>query len=236
MSMKPPAQPEFPGVDEMKYLNIVAKKQFCAVFTGAIPLIFLRNPKGINLRSLQVGAGCGMVFFRAGAEDEARKLSNLFADFDCYYSRFVASSNTDMKSLKSGQKRPCSPYPYQACTVYTIPTGIEPHDGIEYALMQKALKNVALFDHFIPIEFVINPLRLEMKYLEYKEGSGRIYFRPGHEVSANELKKLLTQPANPLDEKLNRRIGQLLGYQHADIEQFLSYMRDLSDFYRNAPD
>lgn len=234
MSIKTPAQREFPSIDEIKYFNIVAKKQFCAVFTGAIPLIFLRNPKRINLRSLQVGAGCGMVFFRAGAEDEAKKISNIFADFDCYYSRFLASGETDMRSVKSGLRRSCTFSPSQACTVYTIPTGIEPHDGIEYALMQKALKNVALFESHVPIEFVVNPLRLELKYLEYREGSGRIYFRQGHEVSAIELKKLLTQPANPFDEKLNRRIGQLLGYQHADIEQFLNYLRDRNDYFADS--
>lgn len=221
---------EFPTIQEIKYMSLVEKKIDCVVYTGVIPVIFLINPKRINLRTMQIAAGYGMIFFRAGAEEKAKKISNIFAEFDCYYSNFLAAGLSSLNE-KSSRQRVCNTRTLQKCTGYYIPTGIDPHEGIEYALMQKKLKNVALFEDVIPIEFIINPLGLEIKHLDYKEGLGRIYYLPGFEMSAVELKKELSKTTDTFDEHHIRLVGRLLGYQHTDIEQFLALLRERDDFY-----
>lgn len=72
----------FPTIDEIKYISMANKKLDCVVYARSIPVIFLINPKRLNLRSVQTAAGSAMIFFRAGAEEKSLKISNLFADFD----------------------------------------------------------------------------------------------------------------------------------------------------------
>lgn len=220
----------FPTIDEIKYNRMANKKLDCVVYARSIPVIFLRNPKRLNLRSFQTAAGSAMIFFLAGSEEKALKISNLFADFDCYYSSFLAAGlsvlNGDSPKLKRYNISST-----RSCTGYRIPTGIEPHEGIEYALMQKGLKCVAMFEYCIPIEFITNPLQLDIKYLDFNNGQGRIYYKSGHEISAKELSNELSKSISPFDEDHIRRVGRLLGYQNADIEQYIEYCRDLHNFY-----
>ncbi|MGJ0194560.1 hypothetical protein ACR6A7_19770 [Pantoea sp. RRHST58] len=221
---------DFPTIDEIKYVSLVERKISCVVYTGMIPLIFLVNPKRIDLRAIPIASGYGMIFFRPGAEGEVQKISNIFDDFDRNYANFQAAGWHGVDE-KSSSDKSNDTSTLQKCAGFSVPTGIDPHEGIEYALMQKKLKNVALFEHFIPVEFITDPLGLEMKYIDYKEGMGRIYYLPGFEISALELKKELSKAIAPYDEHHIRLVGRLLGYQHTDIEQFLALLRKRDDFY-----
>lgn len=230
MTQKIVTEPEFPGVDEIKYLNIAMKKSDCAVFTHYVPFIFVNNPKKINLRSLQVASGMGMIYFRTGAEDKARKIGNLFTWLDFHYTNFLEAGlvkKNEPAAHRSSNVKPSG----STCTELFIPTGIEPHDGIEYILMQKGLKHVALFEHSLPIEFLTNPLQIDMDYIEFKNGSGRIYYTAGHEVSARELKKEMGKSEDFFKPDHIRRVGRILGYQHTDIELFIEYCNEHFKFY-----
>ncbi len=221
---------EYPSVEEIKYFYLADKKCDFAVYMNHIPLIFLRNPRKVNLCSVQIASGMGMIFFRAGVEDKARKIGNLFSELDFYYSNFLTSGsrvvnrNSPESSVEDAQDT-------KSCTELFIPTGIDPHDGIEYVLMSKGLKHVALFEYSLPIEFLTNPLKIDLHHKDYKNGRGRIYYKPGHEFSANELRKELNNSTNPYDEEHIRRVGRLLGYPNPDIEQFIGFCRDLREFY-----
>ncbi|MFJ5159690.1 hypothetical protein ACIP6T_11005 [Pantoea sp. NPDC088449] len=220
----------FPSIDEMRYVHIAEKKQDFAVYTGMIPVVFLNNPRKINLHSLQISSGYGMVFFRSGAEQKVKSICNIFSGFDCYYSTHFSQKlgQTDDWPLAEGDSiKPAA----KSCNQYILPTGLEPHEGIEYPLMHKALKHVAIFEYFIPVEFITNPLCLDLKFIEYKGGSGRIYYRPGHDITAKELKKEVSNNINPYDEEHVRRIGRLLGYQPSDIAHLIDYIRDREKFY-----
>lgn len=221
---------DFPSIEELKYTNLAERKINCVVYTGAIPLIFLVNPKGIALRAIPIASGYGMIFFRPDAGEEAQKISNIFDDFDRNYAKFLAAGwhGVDEKSSSENAGDTISP---KKCAGYSVPTGIDPHEGIEYALMQKRLKSVAHFEYFVPVEFITNPLGLEMKYVDYKAGLGRIYYLPGFEISATELKNELSKDADPFSEHRIRLVGRLLGYQHTDIDQFLAFVRARENFY-----
>lgn len=221
---------DFPTLEEIKYASLAERKINCVVYTGAIPLIFLVNPKGIDLRAIQIASGYGMIFFRPGAEEEAQKISNIFDDFDRNYAHFLAAGWRGVEEKSSREKAGDTNSP-KKCAGYSVPTGIDPHEGIEYALMQKKLKSVAHFEYFVPVEFITNPLGLEMKHVDYKEGMGRIYYLPGFEISATELKYELSKDADPFNEHRIRLVGRLLGYQHTDIEQFLAFVRARENFY-----
>jgi hypothetical protein len=229
MTKKAYKNPEFPTINEIKYLNIAKKKNDCAVFTDYIPLVFIRNPHKVKLGSIQFASGLGMIYFRLGAEDKARKIGNLFSDLDFHYANFMGAIAPPQRkfsaelheSMKSSLK----------CTEYFIPSGLKPHDGIEYVLMNKGFKHVAMFEYSLPIEFLTNPLRIEMKYIDFNNGNGRIYYTPGHEFSANELRKEIVRTDNIYDEIHIRRVGSFLGYQRNDIEQYIEYCSESRDFY-----
>lgn len=217
---------EYPTIEEIKYFHLADKKSDCAVYIKDIPLIFIRNPRKINLGHIQFASGLGIIFFRVGAEDKARKIGNLFSELDGNYSDFLNPGSN------SPERSPEDAPPTKSCTELLIPTGIEPHDGIEYVLMSKGLKHVALFEYSLPIEFLTNPLKMDLHHKDYKKGRGRIYYTPGHEFSANELRKELNSSStNPYDEDRIRRVGRILGYPNPDIEQFIEFCRNVQDFY-----
>ena len=214
--------PPFRSIDEARYMSLAEKKCDCAVFTSHIPDIFVRNPKRIHLRSVDIASTSGIIFYRPEAEEKARKISNIFSDFDYKFSGLLSSrlkaAGKQLPGLSASDKTSL-----QACSVMALPGGICPHDGIEYALMQKKLKHIAWFEGLIPVEFITNPLKVDFDYLDLKQNAGRIYYLPGFEITARELRKILIKRCKGFDENSVRLIGRLLGYQPADIETFIYY-------------
>lgn len=223
-------EPEYPTLSEMKYFNIALKKIDCAVFLGDIPLVFITNPKKVQMGSLQFASGMGMVFFRLGAEKEAKKITNLYAELDNHYLTFTGEFVGHVNENKPPQMNQHAEA-IRTEKDYAIPSGIEPHDGIEYALMHKGLKKIALFEYSLPIEFLTNPLKIELDYMDYKHGQGRIYFKPESKFFANELRKELNRNKNPFNEDHIHRVGRFLGYKTSDIEDFIDYCQSLVNFY-----
>lgn len=220
---------DFPTIDEVKYYKIALKKCDCAIFTKYIPLIFIRNPKKIKLGTLQFASGMGLIFFRLGAEDKARKLKNLYSEMELDYINFMTAGSGALSEPNDARLK--EKVSKSMCKDLFIPTGIEPHDGCEYVLMHKGLKHLALFEYSLPIEFINNPLKIELNRLDYKNGQGVIYYLHGYEFSAKELRKELNRTTNHYDEDHIRRVGRFLGYHISDIEQFVEYCRDRRKFY-----
>ncbi|MCH9853822.1 MAG: hypothetical protein K0U45_10025 [Alphaproteobacteria bacterium] len=128
-----------------------------------------------------------------------------------------------------------------------IPQAVNPHQGIEWQLMQKGDKNVALFAlhrETLPDEFTkaetFPSLTLEciahQKPNKRRRGAKQlifnIFFNPNHEQDAQILYHLLEscyQQTGKITPQIERRIGQILGYKDKDIETYLHWVQQFQN-------
>jgi hypothetical protein len=110
-----------------------------------------------------------------------------------------------------------------------LPKEIGPHEGIEFDLMQKGLKNIAMFTDYLPSEadeivkrnnFHVIKLR---RYFEGREFFTTIIYRGGFSESAEELSDIIKSEPSSFDPVVERRIGELLSYSDVEIDVYIEF-------------
>ncbi len=129
-----------------------------------------------------------------------------------------------------------------------IPQAVNPHQGLEWQLMQKGEKHVALFalhNESLPAEFAnqetFSSLTLETiapqnPAKQRRRGSKKlifkIFFTADKTQDAKRLYQLLEscyQPDGKITPDIERRIGQLLGYKTDDIDGYLEWVEQFQN-------
>jgi hypothetical protein len=111
---------------------------------------------------------------------------------------------------------------------------IGPHEGREIALLQSGSKRVAWFSE---VEFspeaeaapliALGKLRREEWRGSSREAVGVVYYIPGAEAEAAELKRLTVDwlESGVDADSADSRIGEILGYSREDIDAFIKNKR-----------
>jgi hypothetical protein len=111
----------------------------------------------------------------------------------------------------------------------TLPPEIGPHEGKEFALMNRGLKHVAMFPDFIP-DGLDDFLRDDTfsfffdRFTTIRHRSFRLFvYRKSHDSQARELAYILSTYGKKqrFDPALERRIGQILGYSEKEITAWM---------------
>ncbi len=129
-----------------------------------------------------------------------------------------------------------------------IPQGINPHQGVEWQLMQAGQKKLALFAlhlETLPIEFASNQsfATLDLcinrdykpsgKQRQTKRRRGakqlifKIFYQPDALQQAQKLEQILMQcyqADGKITAEAERQIGALLGYESEDITVYLTWV------------
>lgn len=111
----------------------------------------------------------------------------------------------------------------------TLPDGIGPHEGREFALMRAGSKHVSLFFELEPegLDEIIEDGFELLKFEQFVNAETMYYtwivFRPSHRPSALRLKQLVTGPAKGFDHVREHEIGAILGYDPKDVEAFIKH-------------
>lgn len=116
-----------------------------------------------------------------------------------------------------------------------------PHEGKELELMLKGQKNISLFfsDYGIPevfspyIESGMFKLRtVEVELIEQLEYpfSYYIIYKNGYSGDVDYLISLLKEGRDKFNPAIERKIGELLGYDNEDIE---FYIANFIEFFKN---
>ncbi len=127
-----------------------------------------------------------------------------------------------------------------------IPQAVNPHQGLEWQLMQKGEKHIALFalhHETLPDEFAKNETfpSLTLECIAHQQKQRRrgakqlifkIFFNPAKQQDAQKLYQLLEscyQPDSKITPDIERKIGQLLGYKTEDIDAYLQWVQQFQN-------
>ena len=131
-----------------------------------------------------------------------------------------------------------------------IPQAVNPHQGLEWQLMQKGEKHIALFalhnetlpDDFtqsesfpsLTLECIAHQQRRPNKQRRRgaKQLIFKIFFTPDKQQDAQTLYQLLEscyQSDSKITPQIERKIGQLLGYKNEDIETYLQWVQQFQN-------
>ncbi|MCH9844341.1 MAG: hypothetical protein K0U39_02425 [Alphaproteobacteria bacterium] len=135
-----------------------------------------------------------------------------------------------------------------------IPQAVNPHQGLEWQLMQKGEKHIALFalhhetlpDEFakdetfssLTLECIAHQQRGTKKRDTKKRRRGakqlifKIFFTPSKQQDAQKLYQLLEscyQSDSKITPDIERKIGQLLGYRDEDIKIYLQWVQQFQN-------
>ena len=110
----------------------------------------------------------------------------------------------------------------------SLPDEIGPHEGIEFELMKKGKKNLALFIDYEPPELQ-DFLSDEFKLLKFAQTTSdgvsyitRIVFRHGYDIQAARLQILLKLKINGISPRREHEIGKLLSYTPEQVNAFIA--------------
>lgn len=105
------------------------------------------------------------------------------------------------------------------------PTGVGPHEFVEYELMASGEKHLAMFSDLIPAAFVHDPCELELGMITSDDKTCTVYYRQGHREAAERLLALnLSSYGKGFVPEIEREIGRLLGYEDWQIDAFLTHV------------
>lgn len=112
----------------------------------------------------------------------------------------------------------------------SLPSGIGPHEGIEFDLLIAGRKNVALFFDYEPDgvsafsdseEYVVERHRaIHKNGLPY---TVLIIYRVGYEGDAHKLISYALDQSSKFDPDRERDIGRILSYADWEIEAFIEH-------------
>lgn len=189
-------------------------------FPYDIPLEFIKNPSEIRMQMISLSGLRGGIFYKPGALHEAYQLYLAL----CLLNKEGAkrSGLSPSPELHSDDEHSTLLGAFKG----KIPDqgGVDPHEGIEYLLMYTGQKSLACFYGAVPCEFHLNPLLIKMHQIETPCGDGIIYYVSGKEEKAAMLVEELNQLTSELDFVGHRRIGKLLGYKKADIDEYIKLL------------
>jgi hypothetical protein len=111
----------------------------------------------------------------------------------------------------------------------SLPPGIGPHEEMEFLLMKKGLKYVAMFPEYIPPgvddfldDEIFSSFSIQNRRIRYSFETLFVY-RRSHESEARELAQIMSTYGKKqrFDPALERRIGQILCYSEKEITAWL---------------
>ena len=121
-----------------------------------------------------------------------------------------------------------------------LPKEIGPHEGIEFELIEKGVKHLALFGFDYPNnDHYEHASRLKLNVLKFGHNfpslssdlKNVVFYRDGYKDQADELVKSVklasTRPSNW--EELEYKIGSLLGYSHHETTVFIQHFKRAKD-------
>lgn len=209
-----------PKLTDSNYERMSQHKLPAVYYPNRVPLDFIKDEDNIGLRFISVNNKKGIIFYRPEAFFEAYQI---FLSVD--YHKEKRSSVLEEKGEPEDLLVETKPLPNLIPIKELVtPHGINPHDGLEYALMHSGQKKVAYFYCEVPCEFILNPFCLTLHHFATHDDCGMIYYMAGAEEKAEKLFNLLSNIKCEQDTESHRLIGRLLGYRPSDIEVFLKFI------------
>ena len=112
---------------------------------------------------------------------------------------------------------------------HTMPAGIGPHEGQEFALMRDGKKHVALFFEIEPegLDAILSEGFNLVMFRQF-EHQGRIFytrivFRDGYEADAVRLKDLVQRDSGRIEPAREHEIGAILSYTQDEVDAFIAH-------------